>query len=125
MSENQTPPSATQEETIDFEGLLQTVMCYNLHDRAKTLGASIDDELDSVLSKVNEYKRGGEINIKLKIKQGDRQQLNIVAEVTSKSPKGSINQNIFYQDNKDGKLFLDDPNQLKIVKVPRIHSYLS
>lgn len=109
-----------EQQSIGFDELIQMVHSVNLYDRTKTLKACIEDELDMVLQKVNEYKRGGEINIKIKIAQGDRQQLNITGEVTSKSPKGHVNQNIFYQDNKDGKLFLDDPNQLKIFKVSRI-----
>lgn len=107
-------------EKIGFDELIELVHSVNLYDRAKSLKDCIQDELDMVLTKVNEYKRGGEINIKIKIAQGDRQQLNITGEVTSKSPKGHINQNIFYQDNKDGSLYLDDPNQLKIFKVREI-----
>ena len=107
-------------EKIGFDELIELVHSVNLYDRAKSLKDCIQDELDMVLTKVNEYKRGGEITIKIKIAQGDRQQLNITGEVTSKSPKGHINQNIFYQDNKDGSLYLDDPNQLKIFKVREI-----
>lgn len=106
-----------EQEKIGFDELIDYVHSVNLYDRAKTLRACIQDELDMVLGKVNEYKRGAEINIKIKFAQGDRQQLNITGEVTSKSPKGHISQNIFYQDNKDGSLYLDDPNQLKMFAV--------
>ena len=118
MSEtNQT--QQIEQQSIGFDELIQIIHSVNLYDRAKTLKACIEDELEMVLGKVNEYKRGAEINIKIKIAQGDRQQLNFTGEVTSKAPKGHISQNILYQDSKDGKLYLDDPNQLKIFAVKK------
>ena len=107
-------------EDITIDELLQLVHSVNLYDRTKNLRDCIQDELEFALQKVNEYRRNAEINIKIKIAQGDRCQLNITGEVTSKTPKGSINQNIFYQDGKDGKLYVDDPNQLKIFKVSKL-----
>lgn len=106
-----------QQTAIGIDELLQLVHSVNYADRTKTLHDCVDDELDMVLQKVNEYRKNAEITIKINIAQGDRNQLNITGTVTSKAPKGKINQNIFYLDSKDAKLFIDDPNQLKIFKV--------
>lgn len=109
-----------EDQKIGFDELLELVHSVNLYDRTKTLRKCIEDELEFVLGKVGEYRRAGEINIKIKFGTGDRSQINVTAEVTSKAPKGSVNQNIFYQDNKDGSLYIDDPNQTKLFKVERI-----
>jgi len=108
------------EEDLNFEALLLQVHSVNLHDKAKTLGECIDDELFMALQKVNEYKRNAEISVKLTIRQGDRQQVQIIADVSSKVPKGCITSNVFYQEHKEGKLFADDPNQLRMFTVKDI-----
>ena len=108
------------ETKIGLDELLEYVHSVNLYDRAKTLKACLEDELEFVLQKVGEYRKAGEITLKIKIGVGDRNQLNITGDVSSKSPKGYINQNIFYQDSRDGSIYLDDPNQLKMFKVERI-----
>lgn len=108
------------DESLNFEALLTQVHSVNLHDRAKPLGECIEDELSMALQKVNEYKRNAEVNIKLVIRQGDRQQVQVIAEVSSKVPKGCITSNVFYQEHKEGKLYQDDPNQLKMFAVKNI-----
>ena len=104
-----------QEPNIDFLGLLNTVKVRNSSDKQKKLGDCIEQELQEVLLKVFEYKKDGEIKITLKIKAENGNELNILGNVDKKAPKGQIKQNIFYQDSR-GKLYLDDPNQMKIVK---------
>lgn len=108
------------EQKLGFDELLELVHSVNLYDRTKTLKKCIEDELEYVLGKVGEYRRAGELNIKIKFGVGDRCQINVTGEVTSKAPKGSVNQNIFYQDSKDGSLYMDDPSQTKLFAVRNI-----
>ena len=110
------------DKPMQFEDLLMQAHAVNLHDKAKTLSDCINDELEMALQKVNDYKRNAEITIKLNIRQGDRQQVSIIADVTSKVPKGCVTSNVFYQDMKDGGLFVDDPAQTKLINVTKLNA---
>ncbi|MEI7474720.1 MAG: hypothetical protein WCK67_08060 [bacterium] len=110
-----------QQEEIKFEELLETVKTVNSKDKTRLLGQCINDELTELLQKVNEYKKGAELNIKITIMQGDRNELNILADISKKVPKGKIKQNVFYQDSK-GSLYMDDPSQLKLIDARKVES---
>ena len=110
-----------QQEEILFEELLETVKTVDSKDKSKFLGRCINDELTEALQKVNEYKRNAELTIKIKINQGDRNELNILAEVSKKVPKGTIKHNVFYQDSKGG-LYLDDPHQMKLLDARKVEN---
>lgn len=110
-----------EQDEIKFEELIATIKTVNSRDKTRFLGDCINDELTEILQKVNEYKKGAELTIKIKIEQGDRNELNILADVSKKAPKGVIRQNVFYQNSK-GALFLDDPSQLKLLDVRKVES---
>lgn len=100
---------------INFKGLLDTVKTRNSNDKQCKLCECIERELSEVLLKVFEYKKDGELKITLKIKAENGNEINILGSVDKKCPKGQIKQNTFYQDSR-GRLYIDDPNQLKIIK---------
>ena len=110
-----------QQDEIRLKELLETVKTVNSKDKTMYLGDCINYELTEALQKVNEYKKGAELTIKIQIQQGDRNELNILADVSKKVPKGQIKQNTFYQDSK-GVLYLDDPNQMKLLDVRKVEN---
>jgi hypothetical protein len=103
-----------QLEDIGFPELLETIKTVNSKDKTMKLGDCIQFELSDLMQKINEYNKDGEITIKLRVNVEEKNELNLIADISSKKPKGSIKQNVFYRDTK-GKLYLDDPNQLKLI----------
>lgn len=110
-----------EQNSIRFEDLLETVKTVNAKDKTRFLGQCINDELTESLQKVNEYKKDAELTIKIKIHQADKNEINILADVSKKVPKGAIKQNVYYQDSKGG-LYLDDPNQLKLIETRKVEN---
>ena len=113
-----------QPEDIGFSELLETIKTVNSKDKTMKLGDCIQFELNDLMQKINEYNKGGEITIRLRVSVEEKNELNLIAYVQAKKPKGSIKSNVFYRDTK-GKLYLDDPNQLKLIDtktVTEIHA---
>lgn len=110
-----------EQDEIKFLELLETIKTVNSKDKTRSLGDCIEDELTEALQKVNEYRKDAEVIIKIKIHSGDRNELNILADVSKKAPKGTIKQNVYYLDSKGG-LFLDDPNQLKLIDTKKVEN---
>lgn len=102
------------EEKIGFLQLLKTVRVINSKNKQQKLGDCIDFELDDLMQSINEYNKGGKIVIEIGIGIEEKNELNLQAVVKTTKPKGKIPKNPFYRDQK-GQLYLDDPNQLKLI----------
>jgi len=84
------------------------------HYRRGLLLSQADDELAAVVKAVLATKKGGEVNVKIKVnpsKTGDNE-LSIKAEVSSKVPKKTLPDAVFFGDEKSGEVHRDDPKQI-------------
>ncbi len=63
---------------------------------------------------INEYNKGGKITIEINIGVEEKNELSIQANVKTSKPKGKIPKNPYFRDQK-GHLYMDDPNQLKLI----------
>jgi len=106
-------------QELTIQDLLTAIMAVNSRNKTQTLGDCIQFELDEALQRVNEHKADAELNIKLKIKHDDRQQIMIFADVSKKVPKGTVKKNFFYIGHK-GELLQDDPDQLKLIDTRKV-----
>ncbi len=106
---------------MTFEDLLDTVKTVNSKDRARKLGDAINDEVTDALQRVNQYRKKAEITLKIQILPEDRNEVNIIADINKKVPKGTVKQNLFYQDSK-GDLFEADPSQLKLINSKEVEN---
>lgn len=113
-----------EEQEIGFQELMATIRTVNSKDRTMKLGDCIEFELKDLMSKINEYNKGGKIAIELFIDVAEKNELNIQANIKTTKPKGKKPSNPLYRDSK-GSLYLDDPNQLKLIdtrKVQELHN---
>lgn len=108
------------EENIGFKELLKTVRVINSKNKQQKLGDCIDFELEDLMQSVNEYNKGGKIVIEIGIGIEEKNELNLQAIVKTSKPKGKIPKNPFYRDQK-GQLYLDDPNQLKLISSRQVY----
>ena len=102
------------EKPIGFEEIAAITRTVNSQDRTMKLNACIDFELKKLMQKINEYNKGGKLQITLEIGIAEKNELNIQAEVKATAPKGKKPSNAFYRDQK-GELYLDDPNQMHLI----------
>lgn len=72
------------------------------------------------MQSINEYNKGGKIVIEIGIGIEEKNELNLQAVVKTTKPKGKIPKNPFYRDQK-GQLYLDDPNQLKLISSRQVY----
>ena len=111
------------EEKIGFEQLLKTVRVINSKNKQQKLGDCINFELDDLMQAINEYNKGGKITIEIGIGIEEKNELSLQAIVKTTKPKGTkgkIPKNPFYRDQK-GQLYLDDPNQLKLISLRQVY----
>ncbi len=101
------------EQAIGFKELLMTTRTIDSKNRQVKLGKCIDFELEDLMQAINEYNKGGKINIEITIGIEEKNELSIQATVKTSKPKGKTPKNPYYRDQK-GNLYMDDPNQLKI-----------
>lgn len=111
-----------QTDNVGFIELLSSVKTVNTQNKAQYLKECLDFELKQAMGRIAEYKQEATIVLKLKIKPDGKNELNILAEVDSKLPKGKIKQNLFYQDAK-GELVLEDPSQLKLLDTKKVETF--
>lgn len=106
----------TFEEKIGFDELLKTMRVINSKNKQQKLGDCINYELEDLMQSINEYNKGGKIVIEIAIGIEEKNELNLQAVVKTTKPKGKFPKNPYYRDQK-GQLYLDDPNQLKLVSL--------
>ncbi|MCD7740346.1 MAG: hypothetical protein LUH11_03250 [Candidatus Gastranaerophilales bacterium] len=109
-----------REESIGFSELLKTVRVLDSNGKQTKLGKCIDFELDELMTAINEYNKGGKITIELGIGVEEKNELSLQAIVKTTKPKGRIPQNPFFRDQR-GKLYFDDPNQLKLINSKQVY----
>lgn len=102
------------EKPIGFTEIAAVARVVNSKDRTMKLKDCIDFELRELMQKINEYNKGGKLTITLDIKIGDKNELDVQAEVATVKPKGKKPTNTFFRDNK-GEIYLDVPEQLHVV----------
>lgn len=107
MSENK------DDLAVGFKELLTTTRVIDSKNRQCKLGKCIDFELEDLMQAINEYNKGGKISIEINIGVEEKNELSIQAMVKTSKPRGKAPKNPYYRDQK-GKLYMDDPNQLKI-----------
>lgn len=110
----------TFEEKIGFDELLKTMRVINSKNKQQKLGDCINYELEDLMQSINEYNKGGKIVIEIAIGIEEKNELNLQAIVKTTKPKGKIPKNPYYRDQK-GQLYLDDPNQLKLISSKQVY----
>lgn len=110
----------TFEEKIGFDELLKTMRVINSKNKQQKLGDCINYELEDLMQSINEYNKGGKIVIEIAIGIEEKNELNLQAVVKTTKPKGKIPKNPYYRDQK-GQLYLDDPNQLKLISSKQVY----
>lgn len=118
MTEKQPPEEIEQETQADdmqilFDQLLHEVRASNCNDRTRMLIDSMNDEIKDLMQAVNKYGKNGEITLNIKFKVIQANEMEICAEIKSKKPKGKATGTKMFTDQK-GRLYLDDPNQMKL-----------
>ena len=109
------------EENLTFEQIAQTLQTVNSKNKVMQLDECIDFELRELAQRVYQYRKGAELNITLKFNPDSRNELQVLAEVKTKIPKGKVKENLLYIDSK-GNLFQEDPDQLKLLDKKQVDS---
>lgn len=112
-------PEEIEEQTVGFKELLLTTRVINSKNRQCKLGECIDFELEDLMQAINEYNKGGKITIEIGIGIEEKNEISIQANVKTQKPKGKIPKNPYFRDQR-GKLYMDDPNQLKIFSTKNV-----
>lgn len=112
-----------QEEAMKFEELLKNFTVVDKHDKTKPLGTAIQHEYENLVEKINEYGRGGDLTIKIKLApvKDTKNEVSAKIEITSKPPKRSANNRVYIDPRANG-LFLDNPDQEKLFSVKELNS---
>ena len=110
-----------QDDEILFENILAEVRASNHKDRTRLLIDAMNDEVRDVMQAISKYGKDGSITLKLKFKCVQANEMEISAEVDSKKPKGQATGTKMFRDLK-GRLYMDDPNQLKMFETNNVHS---
>ena len=110
-----------QENGLLFENILCEVRAHNCNDRTKLLIDAINDELKAVMQAITKYSKDGSISIKLNFKCLQANEMMISAMIDSKKPRGQSTGTRMYRDEK-GQLYMDDPNQLKLIDARKVQS---
>ena len=110
----------TDDQIVGFKELLQTVRVIDSKNRQCKLGKCIDYELDDLMQSINEYKKVGKITIEIAIGIEEKNELSIQGSVKTSKPKGKTPKNPYYRDQK-GHLYMDDPNQLKLISTRQVY----
>jgi len=104
--------------SVNFESVLKLS---SVRNEVTNRDQNLMDHIETVFSEIRQkvYQRGnkGEMTIKLSLTPDneDRSQVKVRAEVVSKPPKAKNELNLYASEK--GQLFLDDPNQQKLVNV--------
>lgn len=114
----ETVPCSDDTEIL-FEQILADVRASNCRDRTRFLIDSINDEIKDVMSAINKYGKDGQIKITLKFKCVQANEMMVSAELESKKPRGQATGTKMFRDLK-GRLYLDDPCQMKMFDTNRV-----
>jgi len=112
--------SCSIEEEILFENILAEVRASDYNDRTKLLIDAVNNEIKDVMQAVNKYSKNGSIKITLNFTCVKANEMQISAEVEGKKPKGQATGTTMYRDLK-GRLYMDDPNQMKLLDPQNVH----
>lgn len=104
-----------------FQNICADVRASNCKDRTRFLIDSMNDEIKDVMQAINKYGKDGQIKLTLRFKCVQANEMLISAEIESKKPKGQATGTRMFRDNK-GRLYMDDPNQLKLLDKNNVHS---
>lgn len=108
-----TEQELSEDETLKFEHLLAEVRSVDNKDRTKYLIDCCNNNLKELMQAISKYSESGKMTINLEFQVAKKsKELNIVATVEIKKPKGKITSNTFYRDEK-GNIYLDDPELTK------------
>lgn len=81
-------------------------------DRTKYLLDCCNNNLKELMQAISKYSESGKMTITIDFQVAKKsKELNVVATVDIKKPKGKIDHNTFYHEN--GKIYLDDPELTK------------
>ena len=102
-----------ESESLKFEHLLAEVRSVDNKDRTKYLIDCLNNNLKELMQAVSKYGESGSMTLKMDFQVAKKsKELNIVAVVDIKKPKGKVDHNTFYRNDK-GEIFLDDPELTK------------
>lgn len=112
--------SCSIDEEILFENILAEVRASDYNDRTKLLIDAVNNEIKDVMQAVNKYSKNGSIKITLNFTCVKANEMQISAEVEGKKPKGQATGTTMFRDLK-GRLYMDDPNQMKLLDPQNVH----
>jgi len=109
-----------ESESLKFEHLLAEVRSVDNKDRTKYLIDCCNNNLKELMQAISKYSESGKMTITIDFQVAKKsKELNVVASVDIKKPKGKVDHNTFYRDEK-GNIFLDDPELTKGGKVTEL-----
>ena len=109
MTTEQNDEPLTEDGSLIFENLLAEIRTVDCKDRTKYLVDAINTDLSDLMQGIAKYNESGKMIITLDFQVSKKsKEMNIIADIQTKKPKGKITSNTFYRDNK-GKIYLDDP----------------
>ena len=102
-----------EDETLKFENLLAEVRSVDNKDRTKYLIDCCNNNLKELMQAISKYSESGKMTITIDFQVAKKsKELNVIATVDIKKPKGKVDHNTFYRDDK-GNIYLDDPELTK------------
>ena len=102
-----------ESETLKFEHLMANVRSVDNKDRTKYLIDCCNNNLKELMQAISKYSESGKMTITIDFQVAKKsKELNVVASVDIKKPKGKVDHNTFYRDEK-GNIYLDDPELTK------------
>lgn len=111
----------SDDSEVLFENILAEVRASNCKDRTRLLIDSINDEIKEVMQAINKYGKDGKITITVNFKCVQANEMLISASIEGKKPKGQATGTKMYRDMK-GRLYMDDPMQMKLLDTHNVHS---
>lgn len=109
-----------EDETLKFENLLAEVRSVDNKDRTKYLIDCCNNNLKELMQAISKYSESGKMTITIEFQVAKKsKELNVIATVDIKKPKGKVDHNTFYRDDK-GNIYLDDPELTKGGKVTEL-----
>ncbi len=101
-----------QDDSLTFENLLAEVRAVDNKDRSKILLDAINNNLKELMQAVCKYSEAGSLTIKIDFGVDKKsRELQVIADVSNKKPKGKC-KNQFYHNDK-GDILLYDPEMVK------------
>lgn len=108
-----------EDEAIGLHDILQNVAAVSSGGRALPLGDVLESEIADIVEAMHRHRKAGSLTLTLNFRPESLNELSISSSVKVKMPKAQAKATIAYVD-KRGRLYGEDPNQMKIIEPTRL-----